>query len=114
MRGSALPAFHSTSLAQASAAVAEAMRRLCNDVAAGRAAGRGADTAAIADDQDGGATPAGQPFNLIPLAQRAAMAAAFERTFGIPFPESVRPRAPPPHMHASIAWLPTTTMEFPH
>lgn len=41
-------------------------------------------------------TPAaGAPFDMIPLAQRAAMAAAFERTFGIPFPDSVRARISP-------------------
>ena len=37
------------------------------------------------------ASSTGQPFNLVLLAQRAAMAAALERVFGIPFHDSVRP-----------------------
>lgn len=103
MRSSALPAFHSTSLAKASDAVGDVMRRLCDDVAehlstSGSCASPDKEGAVGGDAASSSGDPAtGQPFDIIPLIQRTTMAAAFERTFGIPFPDSVRPSHPQTH-----------------
>lgn len=107
-RSSALPVFHSTSLAKASGAVADAMLRMCNDIT-DRLSTSGSCGSSVGDDSQGSSATAadrgsggfavGQPFDLIPIAQRATMAAAFERAFGIPFPDSVRPCHP--HINAS-------------
>eukprot|EP00892_Ulva_mutabilis_P007313 jgi/Ulvmu1/4954/UM206_0006.1 len=92
MRSTALPAFHSASLDKASAAVAAAMSRLCRDVgtraASSGAEGDGQHSGRVSTAHSSGTPLPGQPFDIIPFAQHAAMAAAFERAFGIPMPDS--------------------------
>eukprot|EP00892_Ulva_mutabilis_P007307 jgi/Ulvmu1/4949/UM206_0001.1 len=81
MRSAMLPVFHSNSLEKSASAIEGAMHGLCRDVSK-HCASSAAGTAHSS-------TPAaGQPFDMNHLAQRATMAVAFDRAFGLPFPDS--------------------------